>query len=381
MRIRLSLLSLSVLLLWGCGEEKKAAMGPPTVKVVEVETQEIPITADFVGQTYGLFDIAIRARVEGFLEGRYFQEGSTVKEGELLYTIDAQPFQAKVVEQESNLARAKTALAKAEADFNRVKPLAESNAVSQSDLDAATAQLNAAKAEVKAEEAALRSSKIDLSYTRIFSPIDGIIGITEAKVGDFVGREPNPVVLNAVSRTDTILVRFSITETQYLSLVRFQQMLDSLEEEEHHEMETIKLILADGTFHNYPGRFDFANRNIDPNTGTLLLQASFPNPSGLVRPGQFARVRILVYTVPDGIMIPQRCIKETQGLFDVVVVNDQGETEQRRVEVGPEKGNMRIVESGLQVGDKIVYEGLQRTRSGVKVNPEVVEVDYISHDG
>ena len=130
----------------------------------------------------------------------------------------------------------------------------------------------------------------------------------------------------------------------------------------------------------FSGKFDFANRNVDPNTGTLLLQASFPNPDGLVRPGQFARIRALIYTMPDGILIPQRCIKETQGFFDVVVVNDEGVTEQRRIEVGPPKGNMRIVLSGLKAGEKIVYEGLQRSRSGVKVNPESIEVEFISHN-
>jgi len=372
----LALFLVLMLGLWSCGEKAAQKAPPPKVKVVEVKPQEIKITADFVGQTYGYFDIGIRARVEGFLEGLHFDEGSTVKKGQLLYSIDPDPFQAKVVQQESNLARSKTALAKAQADYSRVKPLAESNAVSKSDLDAAIAQLDAAKAEVEAEKAALRYSNIELSYTKIYSPISGIIGITEAKVGDFVGREPNTVVLNAVSRTDTILVRFAITETQYLNLSRFERMLDSLEQEDR-PRDHLELILADGTIHNYPGIFDFANRNVDSNTGTLLMQASFPNPERLVRPGQFARVRVLIAKVPDGIMVPQRCLKETQGFFDVVVVDSENKTEQRRVEVGPEQGNMRIIRSGLKPGEKIVYEGLQRSRSGISVEPETVEVEFI----
>lgn len=354
-------------------------MQPPEIPVYEVKSTTIPITADFVGQTYGYFDIAIRARVEGFLEGLHFQEGSEVKKGQLLYTIDPQPFEAEVAEQQSRVAQAATRLVKAENDLKRVQPLAEVNAVSQRDLDAAIAERDAAVSEVEAAKAAMRQATIKLSYTKIKSPITGIIGITQAKVGDFVGREPNPVVLNAVSETDTILVRFSITETQYLNLVRFQQNKENLPEVDSTDL-GLDLILADGSVHPYKGKVDFTNRQVDPTTGTILLQASFPNPEKIVRPGQFARIRALIYVLQDGIMIPQRCVSEIQGIHQVIVVDDNNEVEIRQVEVGRKKGNMWIIADGLTPGEKVVLEGIQRARGGLKINPVVQEFKYVDQD-
>ena len=175
---------------------------------------------EFVGQTSGLKDIAIRARVEGFLEGLHFQEGGEVKKGDLLYTLESQPFEEKVAARMSAVAEVKTMLAKTKGDLDRIKPLAEINAVSKSDLDEAVAAYEATQSSLDAAKATLRAAKIELSYTKIYSPIDGIIGKTQAKVGDFVGRDPNPVILNTVSQVDTILVTFFITETQYLELAR-----------------------------------------------------------------------------------------------------------------------------------------------------------------
>jgi membrane fusion protein (multidrug efflux system) len=373
------LLLLLIIGMPGCGEKKQMQIAPPDIPVYEVKSMTIPITADFVGQTYGYYDIAIRARVEGFLEGLHFLEGSEVKKGQLLYTIDPQPFLAEVAEQQSRVAQADTRLVKAENDLKRVRPLAELNAVSQRDLDAAIAERDAAESEVEAAKAAMRQANIRLSYTRIQSPISGIIGITQAKVGDFVGREPNPVVLNAVSETDTILVRFSITETQYLALVRFERS------EEYANVADksgggLDLILADGSIHPYKGKIDFANRQVDPTTGTILLQASFPNPEKIVRPGQFARIKALVYVLQDGIMVPQRCVLEIQGIYQIIVVNENNEVEIRQVEVGRKKGNMWIITSGLAPGEKIVLEGIQRARAGLKINPVLQDFEYINQE-
>ena len=214
------ILLLIIPLFTGCKEQSAGALPPPEVQVVKVIQQDILLTEDFVGQTYGLFDIAIQARVDGFLEGIHFEEGRRVKKGQLLYTIDPQPFQAKLAGSQSQLAEAHTLLAKAESDLGRIEPLAEMNAVSQSDLVAATAQRDAAVASVKAAESAVEFSRIELSYTRIHSPINGTIGKTEAYPGDYVGRGMGDVVLNEVSRTDTILVNFHISEEKYLEIVR-----------------------------------------------------------------------------------------------------------------------------------------------------------------
>jgi len=356
-----------------CSEEKKQESKPPELKVFEITATDIPIHMDFVGQTYGLFDISIRARVEGFLEGIHFEEGSTVEKGKLLYTIDPQPFQAKVAEQMSRVAQAKTSHVKAESDLNRIRPLAEINAVSQSDLDGAVARFEAAIAEVEAAEASLRSSRIELGYTKIYSPIKGIVGITEAKVGEFVGREPNPVVLNGVSRIDTILVRFSITESQYLRLMRYIKLLEV-------KRDNLSLILADESVHKYPGNIDFADRSINPNTGALLLQASFPNPERIVRPGQFALLRALIHTQKDGIWVPQKCIIELQGIHQVMVVKSDNTIELRTIETGPKIGNMWTIASGLEAGEIIVLEGLQLARPGMTINPVVSEFRILKED-
>ena len=370
------MLVLPLLLGSSCKEKTQQEAPPPEIQVHEVNTYDIPYVAEFVGQTYGLFDIAIRARVEGFLEGVHFEEGSRVQKGKLLYSIDPLPFEAKVAEQESRLAQAKTARVKMKSDLDRIRPLAEMNAVSQRDLDAAVAGHDAAIAEVSAAEASLRASKIEFGYTKIYSPITGIIGITQAKVGDFVGREPNPVVLNGVSRTDVILVRFSITEAQYLNIMKHDADLKAEDKESQAAM-TLKLLMAGGYVHEQEGTLDFADRSINATTGTLLLQASFDNPKRIVRPGQFARVRAIFDIEEDGIMIPQRCVTELQGRFLVNLVGGNNVIESREVGLAFKYGNMWVVDEGLEKGDVIVLEGLQIAREGVKINPLPTEFEII----
>ena len=370
------MLVLPLLLVSSCKEKTQQAILPPEIQVYEVNTYNIPYIMEFVGQTHGLYDIAIWARVEGFLEGVHFKEGSRVEKGKLLYSIDPLPFEAKVAEQESRLAQAKTALVKMKSDLDRIRPLAEMNAVSQRDLDAAVAGHDAAIAEVNAVEASLRASKIELGYTKIYSPITGIIGITQAKVGDFVGREPNPVVLNGVSRTDVILVRFSITEAQYLNIMKHNANLSADNKESQADM-TLKLLMAGGYVHEQEGTLDFADRSINATTGTLLLQASFENPQRIVRPGQFARVRAIFDIEQDGIMIPQRCVTELQGRFLVNLVGENNVIETREVGLTFKYGNMWVVDEGLEKGDVIVLEGLQIAREGVKINPVTADFEII----
>jgi membrane fusion protein (multidrug efflux system) len=364
------------LLLLSCGEDKQAQLSAPEIPVYQVEAQKIPVYQEFVGQIYGLKDIAIRARVEGFLEGIHFKEGSTVKKGKLLYTLESQPFEADAAAKMSMVAEAKTMLAKAQSDLNRIRPLAEQKAVSQSDLDAAVAIHEASIASVEAAEANLRASRIQLSYTRVHSPISGIIGKTKAKVGDFVGRSPNPVILNVVSRTDTVLVDFFITETQYLTLARHRQAQQQ-GPARRRDRDDVRLILADGSRYPYQGKYNFVDRNVDPTTGALLVQTSFPNTDELLRPGQFAKVVALVAEVEDGIIIPQRCVTELQGLYSVFVVNDSNMVKRREVKVGPKISDFWMIESGLKAGENVVYEGLQKVRDGIVVNPVIHDIKPI----
>lgn len=356
--------------------EKTAKAPPPKVQVVVTKTQDVPLYQEFVGQIYGMKDITIRARVEGFLESIHFKEGSHVKKGDLLYTLESQPFEADVAAKMSRVAEAKTMLAKAESDLGRIRPLAAEKAVSQSDLDGAVAQYEAAIASVEAAKANLRAAKIQLSYTKIYSPISGIIGKTQAKVGDFVGRSPNPVILNTVSRIDTILVQFFITEKQYLHIARSVNAANPSGQPDREKL-PLELILADDSVYKHHGKVNFVNREVDPTTGAMLIQASFPNPDEILRPGQFAKVKALVKVVKNGILIPQRCVTELQGRYSVYVVDKDNKAQNREIQVGPTVKGFWLITKGLKPGEKVIYEGLQKVKDGSLVNPIVKEVKEV----
>jgi membrane fusion protein (multidrug efflux system) len=372
----LSVLPLILLFLPSCGGEETSSGGPDSIQVYQVAGSDIPVSNEFIGQVQGFKDIAIRARVEGFLEGIHFQEGSRIREGDLLYTLESQPFEADVAAKMSMVAEAKTLLAKAESDLARIRPLAEQKAVSESDLDAAVAMHEATIASLDAANANLRASRIQLSYTKIYSPIDGIIGKTHAKVGDFVGRSPNPVILNVVSRIDTVLVDFFLTEVQFLKLIRYLKSDLSEVVETQHEG-SLEMILADGSSYEHRGRIDFIDRGIDSSTGAILVQASFPNPDEVLRTGFFVRIRTHMRVIEDGIMIPQRCVSELQGRFSVFVVDGEGNVTSQPVVPGPRISDFIVIESGLEAGDMVVYEGLQWIRPGRQVIPVITEVSPV----
>jgi len=369
------------LVLFACGEQKKEApkAPPPEVSVVETTVEDVPLFLEFVGETFGVKDITIRARVEGFLEGLHFQEGSVVKKGDLLYTLESQPFEEKVATRMSSVAEVKTNLAKNKGDLDRYVPLAKINAVSKSDLDAAQAAYDASLSSLEAARANLRAAKIELSYTKIYSPIDGIIGKTQAKVGDFVGKEPSPVILNTVSQVDTILVTFFITETQYLEFTRFKAKNDPAEQAGD-EDDKFELILVDGSVYGHRGRLDFVDREVNTTTGAMLVQATFPNPEQLLRPGLFTKVRFQLRIVKDAIMIPQRSVMEIQGLHNVFVVDSNDTIQTRSIEVGNKVGSSWMITEGLQAGEKVVYEGLQKVKDGVTVKATIVDIEPTGQD-
>jgi len=364
------LLALSAsLAITACGGSGAPEMPPLEVRVERVEPRDVPLYLEMVGQTLGSVDIPIRARVDGVLEEIHFQEGRSVRQGQLLYVIDPRPYEARVVETQGHLAEARTRLAKAQSDLERIRPLAEMDAVSKQDLDGAVAQYEAARGAVQAAEAQVEQGQIQLGYTRIEAPVDGLIGITRAKVGEYVGSSPNPVVLNVVSRTDPIRVRFSVNEREYLRFSRDFAASRRNAEETGKPQAALELVLADGTLHAHRGRVVSLDAAIDPATGTLTLEADFPNPDRLVLPGQFARVRGVVETRQGALAVPQRAVMETQGLFQLAVVEDDGSVEIRRVEMGPRVEGLWIVESGLEPGERIALDGLQRLRNGMNVVP------------
>jgi membrane fusion protein (multidrug efflux system) len=355
---RVCLMLAVAMLVSACGAEEPPAAPPPEIKVVEVVQRDTQITQDFVGQTRGSTDIPIRARVEGFLLSRNFQEGRSVDKGQLLYTIDPAPFRSKVVEAEGRLAEAKTMLAKARADLARIEPLAAMNAVSQQDLDGATAQRDAAIGSVQAAEAQLELAKIELGYTEIHAPM------------------PNPVILNYVSLIDPIRVRFAINERDYLRLSRLMAERRRMGKEEPASSKTpIQLLLADGSIHRHTGHVVATDAAINPDTGTFTLEADFPNPDAIVIAGQFARARIPTENRSDALLVPQRAVSELLGNFRVYVVGEDGAVSLRQVELGPQVGRMRLVESGLKAGERVAIEGLLMLKNGATVTPKLVDFD------
>lgn len=351
------------------------AMPPLAVMVTQSTVRDVPLTVEMVGTTMGTQDVPIRTRVEGFLESMDFAEGTFVKKGDLLYTIDAQPFQAKLVAAQSELAAAETNRARAKSDLDRIRPLAEIRAVSEQDLDSAIAQEAAARASVRASEANVELAEIELSYTRIHAPIDGLIGLTKAKPGEFVGREPNPVVLNTLSDINPIRVRFSISEQEYLQLARHyttrSERADSRDESKRRK--DLVLLLADGSEHPFKGSIIASAQSINTETGTYTFEASFPNPNSVLLPGQFARVRSNYRVLENAVVIPRMAVVELQGRFRVYVVDRQNLVEVVEITLGPETGHDVVVESGLSGGESIIVEGLQKVRPGTLVNPLTVD--------
>lgn len=370
----LALLLLLSIIFISCKEEQKQK-SLQQVSVVNVIQKDVPVFHEFVGQTYGIYDIPIRARVQGFLDGIHFDEGTVVKKGDHLYSIDNQPYKAKVAAKLSEIAQAKTALVKADNDLKRYRPLAEANAVSQSDLDNAIAQYDAAKAQVAAAEANYELTEIQLGYCEIYSPITGIIGKTNAKVGEFVGQNPNPVILNTVSDVSSIDVEFFLPESQYLAIARFFAS-PAGENRDKTNRKTLELILSDGSIFDYRGEVIFIDREVDPSTGSLLVQARFENPESLLRPGQYAKVRAHVRDLKDALLVPQSCVVELQGQYSVFTLSDSSTIQSVQVEVGPKTDDYWVINKGLEPTDKVVFEGVQKVGNGMKVVAK--EVEYTS---
>ena len=371
------LFTLFVLTLLSCEEKKAKVMPPQPFEVYEVQTKSVPIYEEFVGQIYGEKDIPIRARVVGFLDGIHFKEGDRVKKGQLLYSIDPDPLMQEVAAQTSMVAQAQTVLVQTESDLKRIEPLAEMSAASEQELDMATAQRDAAISSLEAANASLNIAKINLGYAKMYAPIEGIIGKTLAREGEFVGKDPNPVILNTVSQLRSVRVQFFLSEGNYLKvakayMARTKQKIRGSDKTVH-----IELILADGSLYPHKGRMDFIDRNVDPSTGAILVQATFPNPDRLIRPGQFARVKVKIRQANDAILIPQKCAKELQGQYSVFLVNAENKLEAKKIIIGEKFGEFYLIKEGLKKGDKIILEGIQKARSDMEIIPELTE--FVSH--
>ncbi len=354
-----------ILLIPACGDEE-VVVKPLEVKVTKVAAKDVPITREWVGQTLGAVDIEIRARVEGWLQGIHFKEGSEVKKGTLLYTIDATELREAVAQAEGRVASVQTLLIQAEEDVKRYTPLAEVGAVSKRDLEIAISKYESKKGELDAALASLSIAKVNLGYATISAPINGLIGISAARVGDFVGRFPNPVILNTVSRVDSIHVRFSISEQEYLELIR---QLRQIDKSESHQRRELEMVLADGSVYDQKGFISFAQRQIDATTGTLQFEASFPNDERILRPGQFAKIRTVVENRIGALVIPSRSMTELQGQYTVYIVDENNKAQLRIVKTASSYGQYTVIESGLNEGDIVIIEGMQKVRPDMVVVP------------
>jgi membrane fusion protein (multidrug efflux system) len=352
----------------GAACEKPAAVAPaPTeVYVADVIQKDVPEYMDLVGQGVGSQDVEIRARVEGFLETMNFREGSIVRQGQLLYTIDRKPLEAILAAAQADQATAQARLEKANNDVTRYTPLAAKQAVSQQELDDARSAQQAGRSQVEAAKAAVEKASLDLSYTRITAPIDGLVGTTLVKPGNLVGRGQNTLLVT-ISQIDPILFRVGVTEADYLRIVR-QNRPSS---DEAPRVEGIQLRLTDGTVYPRTGRVSVVDRAVDPTTGTLGVQVEFPNPDLLLRPGQYGRLRALLDTKVGALLVPQRAVQELQNLYSVAVVDGANKVAFRNVKVGPRVDSLWVVEEGLKPGERVVVEGLQKIQDGMTVAPKV----------
>ncbi|QSA97814.1 efflux RND transporter periplasmic adaptor subunit [Methylococcus sp. EFPC2] len=350
----------------GCERAKEPPPPPPpVVEVAEVLQKDVPIRQEWVGTLDGMVNAQILAQVTGYLIRQNYQEGQAVKKGQLLYEIDPRVFQAALDGAQGTLARQEAVLKTARLDMDRVQRLLPEKAVSVRDRDNAVGREASAQAEVLAAKAAVQKARLDLGFTRIISPIDGVAGMSKAQIGNLVGPGSANEVLTTVSQVDPIKAYIPLSEQQYLQFARGKENGG-----ERQGGLPLELILADGSTYPHPGKFFFADRQVDVKTGTIQMAILFPNPGNLLRPGQYARVRAVVKQKPGALLVPQRAVAEMQGRRLVAVVKSDNTVEIRPVKVAETIDALWIIEEGLKPGERVIVEGVQKVRPGSKVEPK-----------
>lgn len=360
-----------------CAKKQTALPPAPAVQVATVVQRDVPIYVEAVGQTRGSEEVEIRARVEGYIDSVNFEEGTAVRRGHLLFRIDPELLEASLAQARGNYAEAQAQLARATQDVSRYRPLAEKNAIPRQDLETAEAVAAAAAASVDAAHAVVQRAEIDLGYAQVVAPVSGLVGKAEVKAGNLVGRGES-TLLTTISNIDPIHVRVSFAERDYLTLVRKRlaavQAAKASGQPAPARAPDIEMALADGSVHPYRGEVHFVDRAVDPTTGTLLVEIAFPNPDAIVRPGQFAKVRAPIDYRKAAILVPQRAVQEVQATFNVAVLAAGDTIEMRPVKPGARLGTLWVIDEGLQPGERVVVEGLQKVQRGMKVQPTVVEI-------
>ncbi|MCW5785000.1 MAG: efflux RND transporter periplasmic adaptor subunit [Nitrospirales bacterium] len=355
-------------IIFGCDrKEVESTPPPPEVLVAEVVQKDVPIYGEWVGTTVGFVNAQIRARIQGYLLSRDYTEGSVVKAGDLLFTIDPRPYKAALDQAKAELARAEAAFKKSLLDVKRNTPLAAEGAISQKELDDARQASAANRASVASARARLDNAQLNYGWTRITSPINGIAGIATSQIGDLILENTS---MTTVSQVDPIKVNFPISEKEYLKLA------DRIEkaggQEQFNPSHDLQLILANGSVYPHKGRAVLADRQVDVKTGTITIVSYFPNPGNLLRPGLFAKVRIPIETRPGGLLVQQRAIQELQGTYQVAVIGEENKVAFRKVTLGPRVDSFWLINEGLQPGEMVVVEGLLKVREGMMVTPKTI---------
>lgn len=341
-------------------------MPPQEVMVVKVVSRSIPIITEEVGQTRAVQTVEVRSRVDGTLEKIAFEEGRMIAQGDLMFVIDRLPFEAALAQARASLMQARAAHVRSRQELARVRPLAQEDAVSQQELEAAIAQEAGDEASGVAAQAAVVQAQLNLGYTTISAPISGLVGSTEMRVGSLVDR--SQTLLATISELDPIYVTFSVSERTYLEWVK-RHPGEAVGGGEAARAIDFRVVLADDSVYPHTGTFDLADRNIDPKTGTLMARVKFPNPDQVLRPGQFVRLRYAVRENPEAILIPQRAVQEIQGKRSVYVVGADGKAQFRDVILSERVANDFVIEQGLQSGDVVIVDGVQKIQPGTPVKP------------
>ena len=351
----------------GC-KKPPPPLPPPTVLVAPAVEQDLSLTAEFVGTIDGYVNAEIRARVKGFLKTQDYQDGAFVKTGQLLFTIDPAEYVAAVAKAKGVLARAQAAYKQAKVTADRYRPLAAKQAVSQQDLDNAEAEQRVAAASVDSAKAQLDEAQLNLGYTRVTSPVDGVAGTAQVRVGNLVG-QAEPTLLTTVSQLDPMRVTFPISEAQYMRVASRAAALEKLDPlDAGADRQVLDLVLADGSVYPHKGWFISVGREVEKGTGTIQVQSVFPNPERILRPGQYGRVRIP--RPSEGkptVVVPESAVKELQGTYTVSVVTPENTVQLRTVEVGPRASKLWAITKGISAGDRVITQGAQKVAEGQKV--------------
>jgi membrane fusion protein, multidrug efflux system len=364
------MLGISCMLNNACKSKKKQAMVPPPLKVMEIKGTKVPIYLEMVGQAVGIPTIEIRARVAGYLQNWSFKEGSVVKKGQRLFTIEQNEYINSMNYAEADLENKIAAWEKAKLDVARLKPLLSTNAISQNDYDKAVTTELQDRASVASSKANLETAKLNLSYTIMESPITGYIGACNVRPGNLVGKGES-TLLSTVSAIDPIYVNFQLNENDYLKIMRYWEK-HKTEITDSKDVFKVYLTLSDKMIYDHAGEIDFIDRDINSATGTIALRAVFKNPDGLLKPGNFANITLILFEEENGILIPQAATTQIQGKNFAFLVDKENKVSRVPVILGRSIGSTFIVGDGLKIGDRIMLEGFQKFQEGMQIKPVMV---------